>query len=326
MWRDERVLEQLQHFVPCADEVWRLQNRDEPDCKHFQSFCDDGRRLNGEGDTVTRQGTYCVTPSGVLLGSANTRDPRRMAELLRTSLEKWKTLSREERLLPFDPATIVIERPEDRYPVDGLVLRVVSRDLPRDPETRDPADWRTHAWNFDHAWFSRAEVERLVPREFAVGATYELDAALTKRLVRLHLVDNVRGQTAGYADRAVKEARLSGTISAVDGNTVTIAITGRASQSDQRTDTDDRTGDNAASDEPQRGVAVELLGSAVFDTESRRFTAFDLVAVGTRFGTTRFNQRHDDRAAAPIGFHLHLAVDHPTARVAPAEFWEYGWR
>jgi len=322
VWRDERVIEQLQHFVPCADEVWRLQNLDEPDCKHFQTFCDDGRRLNGEGDTVTRQGTYCVTPSGVLLGSANTRDPRRMAELLRTSLEKWNAMSREERLLPFDPASVAITRVENRYPADGLVLRVVSRDLPRDPETRDPADWRTHAWNFDHAWFSRAEVERLVPRDLAVGATYEFDAALTKRLVRLHLVDNVRGQTMGYSERAVQHAQLTATVASLDGTAVTLTLSGRASQADRRHD----HGGPPTEGEPTRGVQLELLGSAVFDSASGRFRAFDLVAVGTRFGTTRFNERHDDLAPTPVGFHLHVAEDHPTARVAPAEFWEYGWR
>jgi hypothetical protein len=322
VWRDERVLEQLQHFVPCADEVWRLQNLDEPDCKHFQSFCDDLRRLNAHGDTVTRQGTYCVTPSGVLLGSANTRDPAHMAELLRTSLEKWNAMPREERLLAFDPALVEIERAENRYPSDGLVLRVVSRDLPREPETREPNDWRTHAWNFDHAWFSREEVERLVPREFEVGGTFACEPALVRRLVRLHLVDNVRGQTMGYAERDVAAAELTATVAAIDGAGVTLTLNGRASQGDRRHDHD---GSNPAG-EPSRGVEVTLFGSAVFDTQTRRFTTFDVVAVGTRFGATRYNERHDDRAPTPIGFHLHLAVDHPTTRIAPAEFWEYGWR
>lgn len=322
MWRDERVLEHLQHFVPCADEVWRLQNRDEPDCKHFQSFCDVGRRLNVEGGTDTRQGTYCVTPSGVLLGSANTRDPARMAELLRTSLEKWNAMPREERLLAFDPALVEIDRAENRYPSDGLVLRVVSRDLPREPETRGPNDWRTHAWNFDHAWFSREEVERLVPREFEVGGAFECDPALVRRLVRLHLVDNVRGQTLGYAERAVEVAELTATVTAIDGDAVALTLSGRGAQGDHRRD----HGATSEDGPPSRGVDVHMYGNAVFDTATRRFTTFDVVAVGTRFGATRYNERHDDRAPTPIGFHLHLAADHPTERVAPAEFWEYGWR
>ncbi|MER3466723.1 MAG: hypothetical protein C4340_06380, partial [Armatimonadota bacterium] len=74
----------------------------------------------------------------------------------------------------------------------------------------------------------------------------------------------------------------------------------------------------------KRGVDLKFLGFAEFDRTTRRFVAFDVVALGTRWGGTQYNARADDLAAAPIGFLLTLAE--PTDRVAPANWWVYAWR
>src|SRR5262245_31780258 len=108
-----------------------LQTATDPACRLFQKSSEPGHyRQPG----ATPQGTYCVSPSGVLLGSINSNDPKRILDLLDKSLAKWATLSREERLLPDDPAKQLpaIKRPERFYPEDGLVLSVNSRDMPRD--------------------------------------------------------------------------------------------------------------------------------------------------------------------------------------------------
>jgi hypothetical protein len=94
------VLKLAANFVPAADEVYRMQNLKtgtDPECRLFQKFSEIGHyRRPGS----SRQGTYCVSPSGVLLGSINSNDPERIAELLEKSLTKWAMLKREERLLP----------------------------------------------------------------------------------------------------------------------------------------------------------------------------------------------------------------------------------
>src|SRR4030095_8239989 len=102
-----------------------LQTETDPKCRLFQKFADLGHyRQPG----ATRQGTYCVSPSGVLLGSINSNDPKRVLDLLDKSVAKWETLSREERLLPTDPRKQLpdIKRPERVYPEDGMVVVVKS--------------------------------------------------------------------------------------------------------------------------------------------------------------------------------------------------------
>ena len=128
------MLKLAANFVPAADEVYRMQNLKtgtDPECRLFQKFSEIGHyRFPGS----SRQGTYCVSPSGVLLGCINSNDPERIAELMEQSLIKWGTLGREERLLPTDPRKQLadIKRPERHYPEGGLVLHLTSRDLPRE--------------------------------------------------------------------------------------------------------------------------------------------------------------------------------------------------
>lgn len=159
------MLKLTARFVPTADEVYRMQSLrtgTDPECRRFQKFAEQG---HSRQPGASRQGTYCVTPSGVLLGSINSNDPRRIADLLEKSLAKWQTLKREERLLPDDPARQLadIKRPERFYPQDGLVLNVTARDLPRDDKEAKSAraDWR-----------AVPQGARLIPRRGPVPALH----------------------------------------------------------------------------------------------------------------------------------------------------------
>jgi hypothetical protein len=68
----------------------------------------------------------------------------------------------------------------------------------------------------------------------------------------------------------------------------------------------------------EHGLDMHLLGKATFDLAKGRFRTFELVAVGSRWGGTRFNGRRGDTDAAPIGVLFTLAADSPCERVAPA--------
>ena len=310
VWSDETVQKLLKDFVPCADEVWRLYNRPDPDCKFFQGFCDEGGMLNGQGmdKTTTRQGTYCCTPSGKFLGSANSRQPMVIAKLLRDSLKKWKALKKEDRLLDYDPADKVkdIDRAESHYPKDGMVLKVNSRDMPR--EGLNENDWRTNAWNFDFAWFNKDEVESMLPKKFEKNAEWDLPDALVQRVARLHLLDNVRGQTSIFPKDAVKAAAVKCKVEKIKKGVVYFDMTGEVKL-----------------EEGNRGLDASILGKGEYSVKDRKFTRFELVVVGDRWGSTRYNAREDDTAKAPIGYCLQIASDKPTDKVAPASFWEYGW-
>jgi hypothetical protein len=302
------VLKLAAHFVPAADEVYRMQNLKtgtDPECRLFQKFSELGHyRWPGS----SRQGTYCVSPSGVLLGSINSNDPERVAELLEQSLTKWGTLKREERLLTTDPREQLanINRPERHYPEGGLVLHVTSRDMPREkgPANSAKAGWRELAWNQDFAWFTRAEAKQFVPSDAKVGKKQDLATPLLHRIACAHLIDNVRGQTIPFDESQLKKARLTSEVTAVGGDVVTLRLEGetRAVIEGQR----------------QHGLDMQLLGKATFDLAKGRFLTFDMVAIGSRWGGTRYNGRRRDADPAPIGILFGLAEDTPCERVAPA--------
>jgi hypothetical protein len=273
----------------------------------FQKFSEIGHyRQPG----ATRQGTYCVSPSGVLLGSINSNDPQRILDLLEKSLAKWATLTKDERLLPDDPKKKLpeIKRPERFYPVDGLVLTVTSRDMPRDgdkakTEPVRPNRWET-AWNLDFAWFTKTEARQFLPEEVKVGAKHDLPAAIVNRIVCAHLIDNVRGQTNPFNENQIKKARFTSEVTKVDGDKVSIRIDGESS---------------AVMDGLRKhSLDMKLEGTATFDLKSGRFTAFEVAAVGTRSGGTQNNGRRGDADPNPIGILFTLAGDSPAERIAPA--------
>ena len=246
-----------------------------------------------------------------------------MVRMLRGALEAWEALSPEQRRL--DPEQrkrlAAVQRWRNDYPEDGLVLEVTTRDLERDDA---PRRWHTHAWNRDYAWFRRVEARSFLPKQPRVGAHHAVPAELVERLVRFHLVDNVRGQTSAYGQKSIEKADLSVEVRSVDGDRVDLAFTGatRATNRGQWAVRGFR--DRREPGEQELGFETELSGEATFDLASGRFVSFDLIASGTRWGGTQFNSRSRDLEPSPIGVVLKLAPKE-APRVAPAYVWLYGW-
>jgi len=289
--------------------VYRLQNLQtgtDPECRLFQTFAEQGHsRLPG----ATRQGVYAATPSGILLASLNSNDPERVAEMLRHALDKWQTLSRDERRMPDDPRkqTADIKRPERFYPKDGLVLHVTSRDMPRPADNSKPLKqywWKT-AWNQDYAWFTRGETRQFLPAVPQAGRRRDVPISIIHRIACAHLVDNVRGQTVPFEENQVTKARLAAEVTGVDANVVTLRLEGET-----------RTVDGEGL--RKHGLEMRLLGKATYDLTDERFRTFEMVAVGSRWGGTQKNSRRGDVDEGPIAMLFALAGDGPCERVAPA--------
>jgi hypothetical protein len=322
-WSNPQLIALAERFVPCADEVWRLQNGKDFECELFRRFSERGHyRDHGS----TRQGVYVATPSGELLGSVNSRDVEVLARLLRDALARWEELTPAERSLePAErDALQALWRWDDERPDDGLVLEVLVRDLPRPAAARAAFDadqrrlprwarWTDEAWNRDWAWFRAEEARSWLPDgEPEVGAEYAVPAPLVERLVRLHLLDFVRGQTIPYRREDLERAELLARVEAVDGTQVRLALRG---------------GTRCAVEDGEwpRSFESDWQGTATWDRDAARFTAFELVAVGTRSGRTQFNGRQQDPGPSPVGVVLRLAAD-DAPRVAPAFVGSYGWQ
>lgn len=273
---------------------------------------------------ATLQGIYCATPSGEFLASINSNNPAEMAGMLRRALVAWQTLPRTRRLQAEDPAEQSIARAQiEQFPEDGLLLRCTVRDLPRD--TPNATTWWGQAWNQDNLWLRADEALALMPRELKKGATLDWPEHLARRLVRFNLVDFVRGQTTSYASEQVHEAWLRTEVVKTKRNKwVELRFTGGS-----RASTGTWPGEGLQIENPaagSRGLGTQMRGSARFDFKTGRFTEFELVAVGVRWGQTDFNFRENDHGPAGIAFVFRLAErDDPQARVAPAFLWEYGW-
>jgi hypothetical protein len=311
--------------VPCADEVNRLQRGKDPECVLAQKVFEQGHYAGRTKPTDTRQGVYATSPSGVLLASINTNNPKAMAAMLGRALDKWNSMPEAERLLAGDPSaqSSKIDRPESRYPTDGLVLRVFSRDLPRETPGND---WRAEAWNQDYAWFRAAEARSLLPQDVKAGEQARVPEALIRRLAKFNFVDNVRGQTGAYSDNDVRAAVLECHVIRVAEGIASVQFSGATKTEREGVWALDGLKDRQATAKHKIGVELKLYGSAEFDIAREKFVAFELLALGTRFGATQYNGRHDDSDPAPIGFYLRLAGDTPAERVAPSFYWSYGWR
>ncbi|MBS2029148.1 MAG: hypothetical protein JST54_14690 [Deltaproteobacteria bacterium] len=302
-------------FVPAADDMTHLETYG-ADADFFLRFSEDGHYGHGKGPYGTRQGTYLVTPSGKLLASTNELNPALIAELMKEALADYAKLPKEQRLLSAKELRNwgTPQRSDDgQYPEGGLVLREYSRDLPAKGE--DPSA-TSQNWNMDFAWFTPSEAKALVPAHPEPGKRVAWPQPQAQRLVRFHFVDSVNGLRYGqkplFEASDVKKAEIASIVERVDGARVTLRLEGQT---------------RAESNKPRnRWVETRVAGRAVWDSAQKRFTSFDLVAVGTRWGGTgegRSYDRAEEKAPKPIGFSFSLAND--TERVPPLYVYGYGW-
>lgn len=320
VWSDPEVQKLAAAFVPAADASDRLQSLtcDDADARLFQKF--GGRRTipsarAGEG---LGQGQYAVTPGGELLASAATADPREVAQMLIDGLARWEHLPREQRLLANAPARDAAkkwQRWESLYPADGLALRLTVRDLPRPGEAGNAgaAGSIRKRWNQDFVWFRKTEARSLLPARLAKGESGDVPRPLAERLVRLHLLDHVRALNyAWFKPEEVQLARLTATVVEVASDAISVRFEGAT---------------RAATPAPEsRGYESKLYGRATWDLRKEKFTGFELVAVGDRWGAGNCNQRNEDTARAPMGVAMILAGDQPADHVSPAFISQYGWK
>jgi hypothetical protein len=303
VWSDPEVLDLSKSFVLATDEVYALASGRGPEADFFRSFASKGYARMQAGQT--QQGIYCITPTGELLSSDNTRDPRRAVRGLKDALSRWQSLPRERRLRATAPEKNPggRERYEDLYPKDGLVLRVFIRDV----GNARAMGGIPSPFNVDFAWFKAEEARQLVPPAIRAGETQAWPDAVVRRIARLHLVDIATFLGDAWQDRSIEKAALTSRITDVKGDLATLRLSGEVKAS-----------------QDTRTLQATLLGRATFDVRTRRFTEFDIVAAGPRSGIGHRSSAEDHPST--IGFVFQLAGDTPAEHVPPNFFGGYGWR
>lgn len=244
-----------------------------------------------------------------------------MAQMLERALEAWRSLP-EARRAPatdLDPDRARASRAESRFPRTGIALTVFTRDL---PHAHGPKDWREGAWNMDHMWMTRRESRGFFPSERAIGATGEVPEHLARRMAQFHLVDFAYGQTSAYSPEHVEKARMTSEVTAAQGEAVRVRIEGEF-----RTVARGKwlVHSSRPLEEQERGFEGSLYGRATYDFSEDRLVSIELVVVGSRWGGTQYNGRHDDLAPSPVGFVFRLEEADSSERVPPQFIWSDYW-
>jgi hypothetical protein len=266
------------------------------------------QRPEPDNKALPGQGIYVLTPSGKLLAFCQRdHDPRSIEKLLSEALDQWNALARKDRLgtEPLGPAHEARSRPEGRPPEGGLVLELFVRDLPR--KTGRVKSELVGMWNHDFAWFSREEVRSMIPATPTPGQRHRVPDQLVRRLVRLHLLDCVRGinDARPFDDKHVEKAQMFLTVVKVEGDVLNLEFEGsmRAVEPPLA-----QAVGSGRPDEKERGYETRLLGHATVDVRQSRFLSFKLVAIGPRWGGRGYahSMRQDDLQPQPMGVAFRL--------------------
>jgi hypothetical protein len=175
-------------FVPYAGDKWYLGRQQDGDGAFMRKVCAQQAGAGAQGPAVP-QGIFIATADGRLLGADHFHpDPARMVRLLRNALASGGAGE------PVELASAAGE-PDRSYartpPEGGLILKVFSRiplDNPGGRWTPNDATGR------DHLWLTHDEWRSLIPARWETGLRYAVPRAISERLVRFHLVDNIRGE------------------------------------------------------------------------------------------------------------------------------------
>lgn len=238
-------------------------------------MADKGHYGGGQG---TRQGIYVCSSSGDFLSSINSLNPDAVITTLETALRKWKQLPETVRRRGSAANPMPAHRWETGYPDHGLVLVSVNRDLVAEQgDVRRTGD----RWNRDHVWFSAKESRSWVPADPIPGTVHQLPAPLVRRLARFHFVDNVRGQTLPFAVEEVCGSEIQTEVLERRGQLVRFRISGATMAVAEGPWL---MGDNdwKPPREFPRSMAAQLLGYASYDLGRGAFTAFEMIARGSR--------------------------------------------
>ena len=292
-------------FIVAADACDRMQKEfcQDKDALLFRKFA--RQRTLKTSNRGGAQGHYAVTPSGELLAASSSSNYKVLVEMMKQGLAKWATLPREKRLLPKPPDPKAAEnwrRKEELYPDDGLVLRVVARDQKRE---------RWPDSNLDYAWFRKDEARALLPVKPKKDAKHDVPRELVQRLACFHLLDNVHALNYTFFPKeAIEKARLTSTVIQIKGDLVSLSFDGET---------------RASLVSPKKiGYEPKLLGRATFNLKEQKFSSFELLAVGLRWGLGNCNQRHNP-APALMGIVFTLAGGSQAERLPPAFISRYGW-
>lgn len=301
VWSDPKIQELCREFVTVADESYALypENRrhlarveGQPQHRFFRRY-GEAMPKGDWNERGTKQGVYMIGPDAEYLEgkAAASGKPADIRQRLERALARWERL-RAAKDYANKPVPKVATTLPAAVEGDPFVLRVHSRDLPRDGGEQCRFDRDRHVgaprmeftkWAWNENWEAIEDWRAFVPSRSS--KPQEVDGEVVTAIAREVFVDNVRGQTRAWKAGDVKKAVLRMERGKTKRGNVPIVYRGEVSMDDGR-----------------RSLTLQLYGEALYDPRKKDFVRFELLGLGTREGADRFNLRRDDRGPAPIGF------------------------
>jgi len=180
-----------------------------------------------------------------------------------------------------------------------LKIRIVSRDLARkDGPVAGPE------FNF-YALELPTREGLVLPTEIKPYKTVDWPKNIVESFFGNGLIDRVRGSGLSFQPKDFQKAILRTTITNITGDMVQMRFDGLANAV-----AEGRWGlapGEATSDDLQiRGIDLQLLGHGRYNSATKKWVGFDMIALGTRWGGAPGNFRKDDTRTAPIGFFMSI--------------------
>lgn len=152
-------------------------------------------KINERVNKSTAQGTYVFAADGTAYGYNNNRSVERLTQMLDKSLKAFG----DNQPADVDIPKSVLDAPWNTVPdATTTVVRIFTRVRP----VPNGAPEANKIVARDHFWILQNEVSRIIE-------SGKLPDTLVNRLVRFHLVDNVRGEPDMWMPREVKACEFS---------------------------------------------------------------------------------------------------------------------
>ena len=318
VFSDDTIIDTLnKNFIPVVDNVSKSQVRQDAHGEFFRKIAEQGHYRGRTIPTDTRQGLYTATADGKLLVSVNSTQVGRIQRLLGDAMRRWKTTTVAERSPKFKDTVATDPKFTQTPPKDGLVLRMIARDLPRAAKAR-----RTDLTqqNIDHFWIHKEDMLAMIPEDPTKGQLVPIPKVIARRLAKFNLMDNVRGEARPFNSEQVTLDNIGLKVVKVSEETIKFVVYGRSVAAKPPTrETNPFTGFRI---DKEMGTDLVWSGAVVFDRKQQKFTRFDLLAAGERWGGCVYNFRDNDMGRSPIGFAFQVienVEDDPT----PPRFYAY---
>lgn len=245
----------------------------------------------------TIQGFFIVSADGRSYDWMNDSDPNEVKSFLEKGLN-WFHSNRSNSVTISDAE---INEPFSTHPpADAAVIRVFSRIRPVPAGSGKLND----SVGRDHMWIFANEVQEILCSD--TDSSFQLPVALTNRMIRFHLIDNVRGEPDMWKKSDVKASNFACKL-VKDGTNKSYQFVGVFTQ---------------LTNDQKRGLDGKIFGEFEIDSTKHKVIKWRAYATGLAFGRSTFTPG-EPKGKFPLSIAM-IETDDEISKIVPPQAVSYG--